>query len=495
MCSNDKNFKNIIPKILDGDTDLYREIVTEYKNYIFTVVSSMIKNYHTAEDITQEVFINGYIKLNSLSDYNKIGAWLVKIAKNKCLRFLERETLNHNQECELNDFIPDMQNQTENYVVEKLENENIKKVVENLTDVQKTVTILFYFEKHSQKEIAEILNIPEGTVKRRLHDARLNLKKELENMNTEIKTKLSNDDEFEEKVMAVINNILPKMQEEDFLKLVDEEIKKFGNNKNALGMLYYWRGASQTGGKRQNLNGAKNDYEKAAEYINSDSKYKGAAFAGVKIIDILNKDNDIYMPEIKMSVAGEVLKEYGNKIDWLCNPGFNHGGFECPQAAYNQIYLWAARANKHLIDLDIKVGELRTDESNGAVMTVVSKDETITVLAGTFENCLHIKVKFENAMTNRYLNGDIWYANDIGLIKFQNDGGIDANYELSHYKIKGGSGYIPVAVGNLWNYKSTTISEKEYYQFNEYEIVSVAEKDDGKYINLSAVNCFKQKKI
>jgi hypothetical protein len=141
----------------------------------------------------------------------------------------------------------------------------------------------------------------------------------------------------------------------------------------------------------------------------------------------------------------------------------------------------------------MKVGDVVSDENNGAAMMVAAKDETITLLAGTFENCLHIKINFHNAMTNRYSNGDIWYANDIGLIKFQNDGGIDVNYELSHCKIKGGSGYIPAAVGNLWNYKNTALSEKDHYQFNEYEIVSIAEKDDGKYIYLSAANCFKQK--
>ena len=195
------------------------------------------------------------------------------------------------------------------------------------------------------------------------------------------------------------------------------------------------------------------------------------------------------MPEIKLSVAGEVLKEYDNKMDWLCNPGFNQGGFECRQAAYSQIYLWAASVNKRLFDLNMEVGERQTDERNGTVMTVASKNETASILSGTFENCLHIKVNSENS-----LNADIWYAKDVGLIKFQNEGRHLVNYELSHFKLKGGSGYIPVAVGNLWNYKSTALSEKEYYQFNEYEIVSIAEKADGRYINLSAANCFKKRK-
>ena len=495
MCeNNNKNnsnknnrYESIIQAILNGDIDLYKEIVAEYKNDIFAVVYNMIRNYHTAEDLTQDVFIDAYIKLNSLADYNKLGAWLVQIAKNKCYNYLGREYLKHKRECEFEDYLPEVQGQTpEDYIVSKFDNENIEKAVKSLPDSLKTATTLFYFGNCSQKKIAEILNISENAVKSRLHDARLKLKKELDYMNTNIKAKLSDDNKFEEQVMTVINNLLGKSDDENFLRLIDEEIEKIGKNKNALGMLYYWRGAAQVGGSRQNLRGAKKDFEKSAEYLNDDNKYKGAAVSGIKIVECLEKDEDKYMPEVKMGVAGEVCREYDNKVDWLCNPGFLWGGFDCPQAIYYQIYLRASIVNKNLFNLDMAVGETLISE-DGNVMTLISKSEKITVIAGTFENCLHINIK-----TNED-SRDIWYAKDIGLIKFS--ASVSVNYELCEYKVKGGKGYFPAAVGNLWNYKSIGIAEDRYYQFNEYEIVSVTEKDDGKYINLSAANCFKQKKI
>jgi len=313
------------------------------------------------------------------------------------------------------------------------------------------------------------------------------------NTNTPTKeTKLLNDTEFEEKVMVTINNLLPRMDDKDFVNTMDEEIEKFGKNKNALGMLYYWRGASQVTGDKPDLNGAKKSFEKAFEYINDNNKYKGAALSGIKIVNSIETDKEKYVSEpkqVKMSVAGEVYKEYDNKIDWLCNPSWNTGGFTCPQVAYHQIYLWAAIVNKHFFDLNLSFGETQTDENNGAIMTLVSKDETVTVLAGTFGNCLHINFKIQN------INRDVWYAKDVGLIKFHDDGadndGVAVNYELCKYKINGGSGYMPFAVSNLWNYKSTGIDEEEIYQFNEYEVVSITEKPDGKYINTSAIDCYK----
>ena len=99
----------------------------------------MIRDYHTAEDITQDVFITGYIKLKSLADYDKTGAWLAKIAKNKCCNYLTREALKYKQERELDDFIPDTRNQTpESYIIHKHEQDNLEKAVKNLPELQKT---------------------------------------------------------------------------------------------------------------------------------------------------------------------------------------------------------------------------------------------------------------------------------------------------------------------------------------------------------------------
>jgi RNA polymerase sigma-70 factor (ECF subfamily) len=501
-----RGYDKIIPEILNGDTDLYREIVAEYKNKVFAVVYSMIRDYHTAEDLTQDVFIEGYIKLNSLADYDKLGTWLTKIAKNKCCNYLGREAVKHKRECELGEYIPDMLSQTpENYMIDQYETENVEKAVQKLPELQKTVIILFYFENYPQKKIAEALNIPEGTVKRRLYDARLNLKKELDRMNTfneteDINAKLKNDEEFEKRVMGVINSILSKIHDENFLQIIDEEIEKTGTNKNALGMLYFWRGASQMMSKDKALNGAKRDLEKAFEYLNGDNKYKASALSGIKMCEVLEKDREQYVTEVKMSSAGEVWKEYNGKVDWLGNPGFNQNFFKCPQTNYYQIFLWASRICKEvkpdsfmrLFDLSMSVGDTVTEESSGNSMTLVSKDETVTVLCGTFENCMHINIKYNGSIR------DVWYAKDTGLIKFTDNGGandgIPVNYELFKYKINGGKGYIPAAVGNLWNYKSTTLDEEKYYQFNEYEVVSVTEKLDGKYINVAASNCFKLRK-
>ena len=71
--------KTAVEQVLAGNNEVYGDIVHRYKDIIFSAVYSIIKNYHTAEDIMQDTFIDGYIKIKSLKDPRKISAWLLKM--------------------------------------------------------------------------------------------------------------------------------------------------------------------------------------------------------------------------------------------------------------------------------------------------------------------------------------------------------------------------------------------------------------------------------
>lgn len=74
--------ERLVVMTLNGDTEAYSEIVNRYKNLVFNVTMSIVRNYHMAEDIAQESFIDGYLKLKSLTDKSKISSWLCRISKN-----------------------------------------------------------------------------------------------------------------------------------------------------------------------------------------------------------------------------------------------------------------------------------------------------------------------------------------------------------------------------------------------------------------------------
>ena len=177
--------ESIVKMVLSGNSDAYGEIVHRYKDVVFAVIYAIIKDYHTAEDLAQDTFIDGYIKLKSLGEPYNVGAWLVKIAKNKCYNHLTRSSLRF--ESELHEFIPDSRNATpENFLMAKYERHELRQALQRLPEIHKTVAVLYYFNNYSQNKIAEHLNIPVGTVKSRLYDARQKLKKELGNMEDSI---------------------------------------------------------------------------------------------------------------------------------------------------------------------------------------------------------------------------------------------------------------------------------------------------------------------
>ena len=73
--------KSVVISVLSGKSEAYGDIIHKYKNIVFKSVYNIVKNYHTAEDLTQETFIDGYVKLKSLGEPYNAGAWLVKIAE------------------------------------------------------------------------------------------------------------------------------------------------------------------------------------------------------------------------------------------------------------------------------------------------------------------------------------------------------------------------------------------------------------------------------
>ncbi|MCL2774026.1 MAG: sigma-70 family RNA polymerase sigma factor [Oscillospiraceae bacterium] len=538
----------------------------------------MLRDYHAAEDITQDVFIDGYLKLNSLSDYDKIGGWLAKIAKNKCCNYLTREVLKYRRERELDDFIPDTRNQTpESYVINRYENENLERAVKKLPDSQKTATILFYFENCSQKKIAEILHISENAVKQRLYEARLKLKKELDNMSVNINTvnfeeeiakkikslkdyyhlhnfsidgrekevgefiefinnipdsklkhyaysaayQYSENEEYRSKIkeeaelgenadmlsMWYINENLNKnwQDKESFIKGLEadgiiQKLEKMLNSKNAVGELLFWRGASYL--RLDKTEEAKRDFQQAFEYLNIDNTYRPAAASGLKAIEFTEKNGELYSNG-NYVVDSETYRITENKAEVLFQPGFSNTAVSSINT-YPYIYWFSAACNRCFYDLTMKPGDTITGkdsttltEKDSVTLTLISYDEEISVIAGTFKNCMHTHV---NSMNSKYwqCEVDTWYAKDVGIVKINikpiENRGAEQNYELYRYKLNGGSGYMPAAERNLWSYKNINIPD-EFNQLYEYEVVSVIDKSDGKYMYCSALSALQITKL
>ena len=170
-----------VQRCLEGDTQAFAEIIDRYKNRIFSFTCRILQNTEDAREITQETFIKAFRSLNSYNPQYPFISWLFRIAHNSCIDYLRARaphTLSIDDETspiELEDFSCDC----EEYVEFRLRQEEIEKLLASLAPLYREAILLQYKEDLTCREIAEVLQIPEGTAKIRLFRAKAILRKKL----------------------------------------------------------------------------------------------------------------------------------------------------------------------------------------------------------------------------------------------------------------------------------------------------------------------------
>ncbi len=147
----------------------YCELVSQYRKQLYVVAYAILKNKMDAEDAVCNGILRGYEHLNQLSDSRKLKPWITVITKNEALKIKEKRTLLPGDE-KLEELLEPVH---DNYG-------ELWDIVQKLKEEYRMVTVLFYYNEMSLKEISHVLDIPLGTVKSRLNRAREFLKKELE---------------------------------------------------------------------------------------------------------------------------------------------------------------------------------------------------------------------------------------------------------------------------------------------------------------------------
>ena len=161
--------------IFDGTDEDFENIVNSNKLLLYSIVYGISGGYD-ADDIVQETFIYAYYHFGMLKDRTKLSSWLSSIARNKAYDNLKRagRTVSIDNIGDSASYI-----NPENSIIKKEESGILKEQIANLSDKYRECTMLYYFAEKSVKDIANILSIPEGTVKFRLSESRRILKKEL----------------------------------------------------------------------------------------------------------------------------------------------------------------------------------------------------------------------------------------------------------------------------------------------------------------------------
>ena len=178
------NDVELVNNTLSGDETAFTLLFQKYQKSIHAIVWQRIKDYHIAEEITQDVFLQAYNKLSTLKDPNKFGRWLYVITKQFCTKWLQKERPAM-QSLDATDIATLEKSDFAHYITEEREkkaNEQYKEIVddllEKLPDNQRSVVILYYLHEMTYKAISKLLDVPINTIKSRISRARQRLKEE-----------------------------------------------------------------------------------------------------------------------------------------------------------------------------------------------------------------------------------------------------------------------------------------------------------------------------
>jgi len=176
MNSSDKLIEQVlILRCQIGDKDALAGLIERYQAPLRYFISRLSANPETAEDIFQDTWLTVIRRIHTLKKIDAFSTWLYRIARNKVYQQLRRKR----KLSELNENIT-VPNNTENDVFSTEDAAKIHRCLKELLPEYKEVLMLRFLEQMSYEQISQVINCRLGTVKSRIHYAKLALKKELE---------------------------------------------------------------------------------------------------------------------------------------------------------------------------------------------------------------------------------------------------------------------------------------------------------------------------
>lgn len=168
--------KNIVAKILNGNIQDFAIVVKSTEKLVTQIVRKTTANEDDQKDLVQDIYLKAYQNLSSFQYKSKLSTWIATIAYNTTVNYLNKKRI---KLFDLDFFSENNYSEYETIEDEICKKENAQFVnseLNKLSPLFKTLISLYHFEELAIKEIAEITNLPEGTVKSYLYRARKTLK-------------------------------------------------------------------------------------------------------------------------------------------------------------------------------------------------------------------------------------------------------------------------------------------------------------------------------
>ncbi len=180
----------LVRRLRERSEKAFRELMELHGDRVYNMTYRMLGNHEEAEDVAQEVFITVFKTIESFREDAKLSTWLYRVTANHCKNRIKYLARRHDRrQAEYDDSLdrsvtpgatapspsPRPDKQLEGVELERL----VQEAIAELDEEHRLLVVLRDIEELAYEEICEITSLPEGTVKSRLHRARLALRKKM----------------------------------------------------------------------------------------------------------------------------------------------------------------------------------------------------------------------------------------------------------------------------------------------------------------------------
>jgi RNA polymerase sigma-70 factor (ECF subfamily) len=172
----------LIDATLSGDREAFGHLVEKYQGRLFNTLWHVVGSREEAEDVSQEAFVQAFLKLGSFRGGSAFYTWLYRIAFNVSISRRRRKRAEVSMDLHrerTGDEPLDACGGPDEHVLREEQVRQVRRAIGTLQEQHRAIVVLRELEGCCYETIAEILDLPVGTVRSRLHRARLQLRQQL----------------------------------------------------------------------------------------------------------------------------------------------------------------------------------------------------------------------------------------------------------------------------------------------------------------------------
>ena len=178
--------QRLIAESLQGDTAAFGLLVRRYQERLYHSVYRLVDNAEDAQDVVQDAFLNAYQSLDGFKGDSLFFTWLYRIAVNTAISLKRKQRITvrmdrgRNGEPALEPLDPSAESRPSHALEQAEEGQRVHEALSRLSPEHRAVLVMKDMEGQKYETMAEILQVPIGTIRSRLHRARLELRGLLE---------------------------------------------------------------------------------------------------------------------------------------------------------------------------------------------------------------------------------------------------------------------------------------------------------------------------